>query len=123
MDSVAALKDRHLCRRVKEVLQAHRAVSPHGILHAGVRFFDLRWIAAPASVAMNSAVDTSSTHRLEGPAIILTSSHSTDAALLTMKDLLLVTILKQNTHRLKKRVTDIIPEVALLTEVGREGNA
>lgn len=88
MNGVSALKYGDLGHRLEEILQADGAVAAHGVLHAAVRVFDLRWVAAATRVAVK---------------IIVSTSHSTNAALVTMEDLLPETI--------------IIPKVALWAEI------
>lgn len=56
MDRVPTLQDGHLEGRLKEVLETHRAILPHGVLHAYVRVPNLVRVATTASITMEVVI-------------------------------------------------------------------
>mmetsp|Transcript_138569 Transcript_138569/g.386512 ORF Transcript_138569/g.386512 Transcript_138569/m.386512 type:complete len:226 (+) Transcript_138569:184-861(+) len=74
MNGVPTLQDGYLCGGLEEVLQAHRAVLVHRVLHACVVGPDLDGVAAAARIAMK---------------VVLTATDTADAALVAVENLLL----------------------------------
>lgn len=74
VNRMAALQDGDLNCRLKQVLDADRAVLVHGILHTRVRVANLVGIATPTGVTVE---------------IVFAPAHATDATLLAVENLLL----------------------------------
>jgi len=85
---VPALQDGHLCRGLEEVLQTDWAVLVHCVLDARVRVTDLIGVATATRITVEE---------------VLAATHTADAALVAVEDLLLDTL--------------VVPEVTVLAEV------